>query len=104
MRMSTKTFHSLRYFTQIILPAIATFITTICGVWDCQFGVNLGLSISAVIALLSGILGASSAIYDKEGGYDDGNIKHSDSGDLHSYVHISCRSTAEEGSEEEQRG
>lgn len=96
MRMSTKTYNSFRYFTQIVLPALATFLTTVCGVWNMQLGVNIGLTISAIIALFSGILGASSAIYDKEGGKDDeGHSGDIDTDNLHKYVHVSHRASGE---------
>lgn len=95
--MSTKTFHRLRYFTQIILPAMATFLITLGGTWNIEIGVQVGTTISAVITLLSGIMGASSAIYDKERESDDGTYN----GDINSYVHISCRSVTGTRQDEE---
>lgn len=100
MRMSTKTFHSLRYFTQIVLPALATFMITVCGVWGFDLGVNIGTTIAAIVTLLSGIMGASSAIYDKERGYEDdaedmGVTDSCDSDDLFRHVHVSNRSGRE---------
>lgn len=97
MRMSTKTFHRVRYFTQIVLPALATFLITVCGVWGSDIGVNIGTTISAVVTLLSGVLGASSAIYDKERGYEDASedMGISDTCDtdyLLRYVRVSNRS------------
>lgn len=101
MRMSTKTFHSLRYFVQIVLPAVAVFLTTIGGTWNIEVSVQIGTTISAVITLLSGVLGASSAIYDKERGYEYGEdlgVGDTDcTYDMFSNVHISNRSVREQG-------
>lgn len=108
MRMKTKTFHSLRYFAQIILPTLATFLITVCEAWGFDFGVNVGITISGTITLLSGIMGASSAIYDKERGADDGEGMGADNSFdtdyLHQHVHVSNRSGRPQAEEEEQCG
>lgn len=103
--MSTKMFHSIRYFTQIVLPALATFLITVGGAWGFEIGVQVGTTIAAVITLFSGIMGASSAIYDKERGYNDDRDIDSDDAcdfsDLHRYVHVSCMARTERSEEEE---
>lgn len=68
MRMSNKTYNTLRCIVQIILPALATFLIAMSETWGIDILNNVGASITAVITLMSGILGASSAVYDKEKG------------------------------------
>lgn len=99
--MSTKTYNRLRYITQIVLPAVATFMVTIGGAWNSEVVISIATTISAVVTLLSGILGASSAIYDKEGGKENGEnmgiINSCGTDDLFRYVHVSDCSSREQG-------
>lgn len=104
--MSTKMYNRLRYVTQIFLPALATFLITVGGAWGLEIGVSVGTTISAIVTLLSGVLGASSAIYDKEGGKCDGegmgDIYSDYSDNLYNFVHVSNRTDREEVQQEEQ--
>lgn len=87
--MTTKTYNRLRYFTQIVLPAAATFIVAVCEIWNISGGEQVAGTITAIVTLLSGILGVSSAIYDKEGGKYDGDCDDITADNLHEYVHVS---------------
>ena len=99
--MTTKTYNRLRYFTQIVLPAVAAFIVTVCEVWNISGGDKVAGTIAAVVTLLSGILGISSAIYDKEGGKYDGDCDFSVADNLRKYVHISNMASTECSEEKE---
>lgn len=99
--MSTKTYNRLRYITQIVLPALATFLITVCGVWDIDYGERIGTTISAIVTLLSGILGASSAIYDKEGGKKDANSDGDTPDILHKRMYFPSMASTDIGDEEE---
>lgn len=93
--MSTKTYNRLRYITQIFLPALATFLVTIGSEWDVEFVTSAATTISALVTLLSGLLGASSAVYDKEGGKKNGKslgvTDPCDTDNMFGSVHISNR-------------
>lgn len=98
--MSTKTYNRLRYITQIVLPAVATFLVTVGGEWNSETTISIATTVSAIVTLLSGILGASSAIYDKEGGKKNyaeavGNIDSGNTDCLLDTVHVSNRSCGE---------
>ena len=103
--MSTKTYNRIRYITQIVLPALATFFITIGGAWGLDISENIGTTIAAIVTLMSGILGASSAIYDKEGGKygkDLGNFDSDCTDDMFRGVHISNCQGRKEYEQEEQ--
>lgn len=68
MRMSNKTYNTIKATVQIVLPALATFSIAMAKVWDVDILNNVGASITAIVTLGSGLLGASSAVYDKEKG------------------------------------
>ena len=75
MRLSNETYNTLKAIVQIVLPALATFLIAMAKVWDIDILNNVGASITAIVTLGSGLLGASSSIYDKEKGEgENGNI------------------------------
>lgn len=75
MRMTNETYNTIKAVVQIVLPALATFLIAMAKVWDIDILNNVGASITAIVTLGSGLLGASSAIYDKEKGEgENGNI------------------------------
>ena len=75
MRLSNETYNTIKAIVQIVLPALATFLIAMAKVWDIDILNNVGASIPAIVTLGSGLLGASSAIYDKEKGEgENGNI------------------------------
>ena len=68
MRLSNETYNTLTAVIQIALPALATFLIAMAKVWGIDILNDIGASITAIVTLGSGLLGASSAIYDKEKG------------------------------------
>ena len=75
MRLSNETYNTLKAVIQIVLPALATFLIAMAKVWGIDILNDIGASITAIVTLGSGLLGASSAIYDKEKGEgENGNI------------------------------
>lgn len=88
--MTTKTYNRVRYVTQIFLPALATFLVTVGEAWGLEIGTQIGTTIAAIVTLLSGLLGACSAIYDKEGGKNDnGDFDADNTDDLLRFVRVS---------------
>ena len=72
MRMNNETYNTLKAVIQIVLPALATFLIAMAKVWGIDILNDIGASITAIVTLGSGLLGASSAIYDKEKGEGEG--------------------------------
>ena len=64
--MSNKTYDVLKFFTQIVLPALATLYFALAGIWDFPYGEEIVGTITAVDTFLGVILGISSANYKKE--------------------------------------
>lgn len=63
--MKNKTYDILKLIAQVILPLLATFVTTIFEIWGLPYGTQIGASIMAVDTLLGGILMKLSNDYHK---------------------------------------
>lgn len=65
--MSNKTYNTLKWFAQIILPALATFYYAIAQVWLLPYSHEIVGTISALDLLIGTVIGISSAKYPGEG-------------------------------------
>ena len=61
--MSNKTYDTLKYIAQIVLPALAALWLAIAKIWGLPFGTEIGATISAVDLFLGAILKVSSNNY-----------------------------------------
>lgn len=61
--MNNKTYDILKYIALIVLPATATLVLTLSGIWNYPYGEAIAGTITALDAFLGALLGVSSAIY-----------------------------------------
>lgn len=64
--MSNKLYDILKFFAQIVLPAMATLYFALAQIWGLPFGEEVVGTITAVDAFLGALLGLASANYKKE--------------------------------------
>lgn len=62
-RMSNKTYDILKWIAALVLPALATLVIALAGIWNLPYGEAIGATITAVDAFLGTILGISSKNY-----------------------------------------
>jgi len=61
--MTNKTYDTLKWVAQIVLPAIGTLYFALAGIWDFPYGEQIVGTITAIDAFLGAILGLSSKNY-----------------------------------------
>ena len=64
--MSNKTYDTLKYIAQIVLPAIGTLYFALSSIWGLPYGEQIVGTITAVDAFLGTLLGISTIKYNKE--------------------------------------
>lgn len=65
MTMSDKTYDTLKWIAQYLLPAAGTLYFTLAGIWGLPYGEQVTGTITAVDLFLGVILGISTAQYNK---------------------------------------
>ena len=65
MKMTNKTYDIMKFFAQIVLPAIGTLYFALANIWGLPMGEEVVGTITAVDAFLGAILGISTAQYNK---------------------------------------
>lgn len=75
--MKNKTYDVLKYIAQIVLPALATLVVSVCGIWHLPYGEPIGSTIMAVDLFLGVLLKIESVKYYHtheiiDSGYDEG--------------------------------
>lgn len=60
-----KTYDTLKWIAQIVLPAIATLYFALASIWGLPYGEQIVGTITAIDAFLGAILGISTAQYNK---------------------------------------
>lgn len=63
--MKNKTYDTLKFIAQVVLPLVATFIASLFEIWNLPFGVQISATIMAIDTLLGGILMKLSNNYHK---------------------------------------
>lgn len=63
LKMSNKTYDILKWIAALVLPASATLVIALTGIWGLPYGKAIGSTITAVDAFLGTILGISSKNY-----------------------------------------
>ena len=66
MKMSNKTYDILKYIALYVLPALATLILTLGGIWGIPYSEAIAATITAIDTFLGAILGISSKKYAEE--------------------------------------
>lgn len=68
-----KTYDTLKWIAQIVLPAIATLYFALASIWGLPYGEQIVGTITAIDAFLGAILGISTANYNKQKEDNDNN-------------------------------
>ena len=66
MKMTNKTYDILKNIALYVLPALATLILTLGGIWGIPYAEAIAATITAIDTFLGAILGISSNNYAKE--------------------------------------
>lgn len=64
--LSNKTYDILKYFCQIVLPAIGTLYFALAGIWGFPYGEQIVGTITAIDTFLGILLGISTMQYNKK--------------------------------------
>lgn len=65
MKLSNKTYDTLKWIAQLLLPAAGTLYFALASIWGLPYGEQIVGTITAVDAFLGAILGISKIQYDK---------------------------------------
>ncbi len=65
MKMTNRTYNTLKWVALVVLPAIATFYLSLSGIWHLPYGEEITATITAIDALLGALLGITSNQYNK---------------------------------------
>jgi len=63
--MSNKIYDTLKYITQIVIPAVATLYFALAGIWGFPYGEQIVGTLTAIDTFLGVCLGISTAKYNK---------------------------------------
>jgi len=65
MTMSNKTYDTLKWVAQYLLPAISTLYAGLAKIWNLPYGVEIAGTVAAIDTFLGVMLGISTAQYNK---------------------------------------
>lgn len=65
MKMNNRTYDTLKWVAQYLLPGLGAFYSALAGIWGLPFGVEIVGTLTAVDTFLGIALGISSATYKK---------------------------------------
>lgn len=65
MKLSNKTYNTLKWIAQYLLPAIGTLYFALARIWGLPYGEQIVGTITSVDAFLGAILGISTMQYNK---------------------------------------
>lgn len=63
LKLSDNTYNNMKFFVQIVLPALVVFYTTLSGIWNFPYVEQVAGTIGAVAVFLGVILRISSSNY-----------------------------------------
>lgn len=66
MKMSNKTYDTLKWIAQFFLPALGTLYFALAGIWGLPYGEQVVGTITAIDTFIGVTLGISSASYNKD--------------------------------------
>lgn len=64
--MSNKIYDILKWIALIALPASATLVEVVCGIWKLPYGAQISTTITAIGTFLGTLLMISSSNYNKK--------------------------------------
>ena len=64
--MSNRTYDTLKWIAQLLLPALGTLYFALAGIWGFPYGEQIVGTITAIDTFLGVILGISTAQYNKK--------------------------------------
>lgn len=67
INLNDKTYTTLKYIAQYVLPALGTLYFALAGIWGFPYGEEVVGTIAAINTFLAAILGISAYQYDKAG-------------------------------------
>lgn len=70
MKMSNKTYDTLKWIAQFFLPALGTLYFALAGIWGLPYGEQVVGTITAIDIFIGVTLGISSANYNKDSEQD----------------------------------
>ena len=71
MKMSNKTYDLLKYVSLYVLPALATLILTLGGIWGIPHAEAIAATVTALDTFLGALIGISAKQYYKESEGED---------------------------------
>jgi len=86
MKMDGKTYDTLKYIAQIVLPALATLYAGVAKIWGIPYGVEIPGTIMLLDAFLGALLMISSKEYYASGRDTDGTLMIDQSGDTEKWL------------------
>lgn len=66
MKMNNKTYDTLKYIALYVLPALATLILTLGGIWNIPYSEAIAGTVTAIDTFIGALIGISAKNY-KEG-------------------------------------
>lgn len=85
MKMSNKTFDSLKWICLLALPGLSTFISMVFPLWGIPYADEIAKTITALATLIGGCLGVSSMNYYKQSSIeipeDEVEVDHNEEGE-----------------------
>lgn len=72
--MSDKTYDILKWVALLLLPALATLISTLGVIWNISYSEQISLTVMALDTFLGAILGLSSSNYKKQQQLDEDDL------------------------------
>lgn len=63
--LNNKVYDVLKWLCIFVLPALATLIRVVFGIWDIAYGEQISATIVAINAFLGAVLGLSNTVYKK---------------------------------------
>lgn len=66
MKLSNKTYDSLKYIALVALPAVETLWLTLGKIWSFPYVIEIGATIAAIDVFLGALLKVSTDNYNKE--------------------------------------
>jgi hypothetical protein len=73
--MSNKAYDTLKYIALYVLPALATLILTLGGIWGISHSEAIAATITAIDTFLGALIGISAKNYQKRGADDEGQTE-----------------------------
>lgn len=67
MKMSNKTYDTLKYLALVVIPAFGTLVYAVMSIWGLQYGEQILGTITAIDAFMGAILQISTDAYYKGG-------------------------------------